>query len=428
MLSVHTCPLANLGGKKTGGMNVYVRELSAELGRRGTQVDIFTRAQDPCLPHIDANLLGDRVRVLHIPAGSQAPLSPHDIYPHLAEFTDQVLAFASQESLHYDLIHSHYWLSGIVASDLSAAWQVPVIQMFHTLGMMKNRIAQRDDEKEPPLRIDTEAQIIKQADLLIAATPAERIQMMWLYGARMQKIQVVSPGVNVHHFRPIPRSEAREALGMSEDEQMLLFVGRIEPLKGVETLVCALAILKQEIPECAGKTRLSIIGGALDDAAQEGTELARLMTLADELGLSKCISFLGAKSQELLPTYYAAAEMVMMPSHYESFGMVALEAMACGTPVVASEVGGLAYLIQDGVTGFHVPANDPEELAGRIRLLLENQTLRQEMSIAAAEYARRFDWGLIAAQVEKLYQQAEKLGQPGFPPILGETSRSDSGS
>jgi D-inositol-3-phosphate glycosyltransferase len=252
--------------------------------------------------------------------------------------------------------------------------------------------------------------------LLIAATPAERIQLMWLYGANMRKIQVVPPGVNIHHFRPMPRHAARRILGMADGEQMLLFVGRIEPLKGVETLLRSLAILKQEIPDCAGKLRLSIIGGTLEDAGEEGTELSRLMALADELELSKCISFLGAKCQALLPTYYAAAEMVMMPSHYESFGMVALEAMACGTPVVASEVGGLAYLVQDGVTGFHVPASSPEELAGKIRLLLENPTLRQEMSIAAVEYAQHYDWELIAERVEQLYQKVLDSYSPTVEP------------
>ncbi len=405
MLSVHTCPLAGLGGKKTGGMNVYVRELGAELGRRGIDVDVFTCAQDPCTPHLDDNLLGDRARVIHIPAGEGIYLSPPEIYRHLPEFTDRVLAFAEKEALRYDLIHSHYWLSGAAATKLASAWQVPVIQMFHTLGRMKNRISQDGKGKEPPLRIEVETQIMQQADLLIAATPAERIQLMWLYGANMRKIRVVPPGVNVHHFRPMPRHEARKVLGMADNEQMLLFVGRIEPLKGIETLLRSLAILKEEIPDCAGHLRLSIIGGALDDAEEEGTELSRLMALADELELSKCISFLGAKCQATLPTYYAAAEMVMMPSHYESFGMVALEAMACGTPVVASEVGGLAYLVQDGVTGFHVPASHPEELAGKIRLLLENTTLRREMSAAAVEYAQQYNWELIGARVEQLYQE-----------------------
>lgn len=407
MLSVHTCPLATLGGKKTGGMNVYVRELSAELGRRGIFVDVYTRSQDPCVPHINNTDLGDCARVIHIPAGPESPLLTIDNYPYLPEFTENVCEFAAREGLDYDLLHSHYWLSGVVATSLKQTWGIPAIQMFHTLGRMKNRISGAEDEAEDGLRIQTEHRLMQQADWLVAATPAERIQLMWLYNAESRKIRTISPGVDLDQFYPIPRSEARQTIGIPEEAFLLLFVGRIEPLKGIDTLLRAIALLRNESPDLVENLSLSIIGG-LQDEEDQSEEMKRLRSLREELGLSDLVTFLGAKSQETLQYYYSAAEAVIMPSHYESFGMVALEAMACGTPVIASEVGGLAYLVQDGVTGFHVPTNDPAPLAEKIGLLLQSDVLRREMSRAACEWAHQYSWRRIADRMESFY--GEVLG------------------
>jgi D-inositol-3-phosphate glycosyltransferase len=403
MLSVHTCPLAAPGGKKTGGMNVYVRDLSAELGRQGVQVDIFTRSQDPGAPRVNDGVLGSGVRVIHVPTGPEQPLSPVEIYPHLPEFVAGVQDFAEREGMHYDILHSHYWLSGWAAEQLRQSWGAPVLQMFHTLGRMKNRIALSQDQHEPELRIQVEHAVMQTADRLIAATPAERTQLMWLYGADMHKIAVIPPGVDLQHFCPMPRAEARRMIGMPEGNSLLLFVGRIEPLKGIDTLLCAIAVLKQEISDRAQCVCLAVIGGEPDGEGQADAEMARLEALRETLGVDDLVTFIGAKSQDTLQYYYSAAEMVIMPSYYESFGMVALEAMACGTPVVASEVGGLAYLIQDGVTGFHVPDRDPQELAGRIRLLLGNPDLRMEMSNSAVKYAQQYAWPRIASQIQQLY-------------------------
>jgi D-inositol-3-phosphate glycosyltransferase len=403
LISVHTCPLATLGGKKTGGMNVYIRELSAELGRRGIEVDVFTRSQDPCVPHVNDSGLGVCARVIHVPAGPEEPLSTHDIYPFLPQFVDEVRAFVDAEGLYYDLLYSHYWLSGWVAQCLRETWDIPMIQMFHTLGLMKNRIALSHDEEEPPLRIDTERQIMRQADALIASTPAERIQLMWLYGADMQKIKVIPPGVDTQQFCPIPQDEAREKIGIPTTDRLLVFAGRIEPLKGIDTLLRSLPLVKQSLGDDGNRLCVSIIGGDLGGAEQDDAEVGRLKELREALGLAEFVTFQGSKSQETLQYYYSAAEVVIVPSHYESFGMVALEAMACGTPVVASEVGGLAYLVQDGVTGFHVPDRDPEELAGKISLLLNNPTLRREMSWSAAQYAQRYAWSRIADQIQEAY-------------------------
>ena len=404
MLSVHTCPLATLGGKKTGGMNVYVRELSRELSERGIRVDVFTRSQDPCVPHVNDSALGEKARVIHIPTGPERPLPTAEVYPHLPRFVEGVQAFVREEGLHYDLLHSHYWLSGWAALELRKSWHVPVIQMFHTLGRMKNRIAQDEAERESELRLEVEDRLIREADYLVAATPAERVQLLWLYDADMHRIRVIPPGVNLKHFHPIPQQEALRKIGVPEAGRMLLFVGRIEPLKGIDTLMRAISILKQEAPHLVENLCVSIIGGAASgDESPPDREMLRLKQLREALGLDDLVTFLGSKSQETLQYYYSAAEAVIMPSHYESFGMVALEAAACGTPVIASEVGGLAYLIQDGVTGFHVPTNDPAELAGKICLLLENEDLRREMSAAAIRRAREYAWPRIADQIQQLY-------------------------
>jgi len=404
ILSVHTCPLAELGGKKTGGMNVYIRELSGEMSRLGFQVDIFTRYQDSCEAHLGASESAG-VRVIHIPAGPSSALPAAAIYDHLPEFTQGVLDYARQQGISYDLIHSHYWLSGWVAQRLKAEWKVPLIQMFHTLGHMKNRVAVSPDEMEPPLRMQVEQETMRKADCLVAATPAEKIQMMWLYRADMHKIRIIPPGVDIETFHPIPRSEARSELGIPPEEKLLLFVGRLEPLKGIDSLMQAIVLLREQLPALAERLCVSIIGGAFDPPDQQDMELRRLQKLREELKLDDLVTFVGGRGQAMLPYYYSAAEVVIMPSHYESFGMVALEAMACGTPVVASEVGGLAYLIQDGTTGFHVPDRDPVELAGKIRLLLENSELREDMSRAAVSYAAQYAWPRIAGQIKALYDE-----------------------
>jgi D-inositol-3-phosphate glycosyltransferase len=404
MLSVHTCPLATLGGKETGGMNVYVRDLSRELGRRGFHVDVFTRSQDPCIPYV-SHALGPNGRVVHIPAGPEAPIGKNAIYAHLPEFTRRVLDFAARERIRYDIIHSHYWLSGCVAEDLRGAWHVPFVQMFHTLGHMKNRVALRPEERESDLRIGVETEVICEADHLIAATQAEKAQLMWLYGADPDRITIIPPGVDVTHFRPLPRAEAKARIHVPPDGHMLLFVGRIEPLKGIDTLLRAVALLNAQAPPWMPQVCLAVIGGNPGpEGVAENEEMARLLELRQELGIGDIVTFLGAKDQDALPDYYAAADIVIVPSHYESFGLVALEAMACGTPVIASEVGGLAYLVKDGQTGFHVPYRDPEALAEKIMLLLNDPVLREKLGRQAVAYAQDYAWPRIADQVLDVYQ------------------------
>lgn len=403
ILSVHTCPLALLGGKKTGGMNVYVRDYSRELGRQGIQVDVFTRSQDDCQPMVKHDL-GYGGRVIHIPAGPEKPIPLADITRHLDEFVSGVLAFAIEENIYYDVIHSHYWLSGLVAEKLREAWGIPFVHMFHTLGHMKNRIALSEDERASPERIDGEKQVIQAADRLIAATPAEEAQLNWLYGADMSKVRVVSPGVDLQRFAPIPTAQAKEMVGICADNKNIIFAGRIEPLKGVDTLLRAMALIQKRHPEVIEKTCVAIIGG--DPWAETpDAEMARLQELRAELDIIDTVAFLGAKDQEILPNYYAAAEMVVMPSHYESFGLVALEAMAMGTPVIASEVGGLAFLVRDNENGFHVPSRDPEALADRIFCLLTDEACRERLGRQARYYALQYDWEIIVGRLLRVFEE-----------------------
>lgn len=401
MMCVHTSPLAPLGGKKTGGMNVYVRELARELGSRGLTVDVYTRRSDPKLPDVDYSL-GANVRVIHVMAGPPQPLDPSEVYPYLSQFAAGVIAFTTRQPIQYDVIYSHYWLSGWVANKLKEVWNTPTVQMFHTLGHMKNRI---DSQKPhlPDTRITVETQIVQWADRIIAATPAEHAQLLWLYRADRRKIAIIPPGVDPDQFRPIPQADAKARLGLDDAKQLLLFVGRIEPLKAVDTILKAVDHLRRTQRDVLEHAAFAIIGGDPENPADK--ELTRLRALRDELMLHDQVDFLGAKDHGLLPYYYAAATAVIVPSDYESFGMVALEAMASGTPVIASEVGGLAFLVKDEKTGYLVPVREPAALAESIAMLLRDPQKRAELGHNAAELARRYTWATIADQLTTVFEE-----------------------
>ncbi len=402
MISYHTCPLATLGGKDTGGMNVYVRDLTLELGRMGIHVDVFTRSQDEHVPHV-LHDLGYGNRVVHVPAGPETPLPRQELAGYIPEFVRGIERFVEDKGLHYDIIHSHYWMSGLAAESLSECWGgTPIVQMFHTLGEMKNRVARSDAEREGAYRLDGERRVLARVNRVIAATPAEQAQLEWLYKADMSKVVVIPPGVDVRHFYPIPVDEARQFIGLSPSARMILFVGRIEPLKGLDTLIKAVACLR--VKDLSEPVNLAVIGGDPDAAPEEmSSEMTRIQKICDDLTVGKMVAFLGKRSQDTLPYYYSAAEVVVMPSHYESFGMVALEAMACGTPVIASQVGGLAFLVQDGVTGYHVADGDDEGMCKELTILLGDTSLRKSLGKNAAAYAQNYAWDKIATQIVGVY-------------------------
>ena len=402
MLSYHTCPLATLGGKDTGGMNVYVRDLTRELGRMGIHVDVFTRSQDEHVPHV-VHELGFGNRVVHVPSGPETPKAKSELANYIPDFVEGIKQFAIEKGIHYDVIHSHYWMSGLAAEALSDAWGgTPIVHMFHTLGEMKNRVARSESERAGVDRLKGERQVLRRADRIIAATIAEITQLRFLYRAESRKLVIVPPGVDTSHFYPIPADEAKQYLGLKPENRMVLFVGRIEPLKGLDTLIQAMSCL--DLQEIHRPVHLAIIGGEPDVIPEDMTEeMTRLQKLCDDLCMGGMVVFLGKRGQDTLPYYYSAAEVVVMPSLYESFGMVALEAMACGTPVIASEVGGLGYLVQNDVTGYTIPDSDPAELCEKLASLLGDANLRESMGQRAAEYALDYAWEKIAARIVEVY-------------------------
>jgi D-inositol-3-phosphate glycosyltransferase len=404
MLSVHTCPLAVLGGKETGGMNVYVRELTRELGRRGYQVDVFTRSQDPEQPHVVEPW--PNVRIFHVPAGPEAPYDRRLVFDHLPEFVAGVRAIAAREGLRYDIIHSHYWLSGWVALELQKDWGAPILQMFHTLGHLKNSVAGNLANREAHARTRVETDVMCGVQRIIAATPVDKAQMIEYYGADPERIQVLPLGVDLELFRPIPQEEARRYVGLGDqEERLLLFVGRLDPVKGLNVLFDALCqLLRSLTPGDSRGVSLAVIGGDSVEAAEAlRNEAICLDEVKERYGLKEMVAFLGSQSQETLPYYYSAADVCVMPSLYESFGLVALEAMACGTPVVASRVGGLPHVVADGISGYLVPENDPAGLAEKLKLLLTDPDLRARLGAQAHELAQGFSWARVAAAHEEVY-------------------------
>ena len=398
MLSVHTCPLAALGGKETGGMNVYVRELARELSARGHRVDIYTRSQDPAVPH-EVPGLEIGARVFHVPAGPEAPYNKHRLFDYLPEFVRGARAEAAHENVRYAVYHAHYWLSGWVARELQREQPAPIVQMFHTLGAMKNQVALGQADRETGRRIAVEREIMHFADRIIAATPRDRQQMIDLYDAPRNKITIVSPGVDLALFHPHPIQDTKQYF---KNDHTVLFVGRLDPIKGIDTWFRAMKLVVEEDPSLRGRLCVCLIGGDVDEDEPD-EEFARLNGLKDELGIADVVAFLGKRSQESLPFYYASADVVVMPSRYESFGMVALEAMACGTPVVASDVGGLSFIVRNGETGFLVPEGDARAMAECLSCILHDPDLRARLGKRGVEVARAYAWPRIADQIEARY-------------------------
>lgn len=399
MISVHSCPLATLGGRETGGMNVYVRELSRHLSELGIAVDVYTRRQDPCYPTVVD--FADQARVIHLSAGPAAPYSKHRVWDHLPEFVDGMQDFINENALEYDVLHSHYWLSGWVAMQFRLALDLPIVHMSHTLGYPKNAAAQLPWEQEPSRRLQIEREVLQGSDALVAESPASKQHMAWHYDVDPANVAVIPCGVDVARFQPQDKRRARAALSLPPEAPILLSVGRLQPSKGIDTLLQAAADVRRDYPD----VWVLVVGGGLDDQDERETaELNRLQTLGRRLGLSN-VHYVKAQPQEKLAQYYAAADVFVMPSHYESFGMVALEAMACGTPVVASKVGGLASTIVHGDSGLLVSPGDWRAFAQAVSRLLASPQFQSAMRQAGPERARAFAWPLIVENNVRLYRR-----------------------
>jgi D-inositol-3-phosphate glycosyltransferase len=389
VISAHTSPLARPGGNKAGGLNVYVLELARRLAEAGCAVDIFSRATSRDTPEVTNIAPG--LRAVHLRAGPARNLAPESVYKHLDAFESALVEFNARDGAEYDIVHSHYWVSGLVGERLKARWDLPHVTMFHTLGEIKNRASLAGNETG--LRIRSEAVVLAGADRVICATEQERTLIRQLYGTGSERVSVIPLGVDMDRFRPSDKETARTELGL-KDERIILFVGRIEPLKGVDILINAAAMLESDI-DCS----VLIVGG--DEASS--SQVTRLQDLARERGIEHRVAFVGAIDHDKLPLYYNAADVCVVPSHYESFGLVAVEAMASGVPVVASRVGGLTGTVKDGETGYLIPWLCPEPFAERIEMLLENDSLRRNLGEAARDAVSRYRWENVATAILDVY-------------------------
>ena len=391
MLSVHSCPVGNLGAKDTGGMSVYIRELAFELGRQGLLVDIYTRVHDPKDSQIIK--LGQGARLIHLRAGDDHDIHKLAVYSYLPDFACNLENFRKRNHIQYDLVFSHYWLSGWVGKYLQRWWNVPHVTMLHTLGAAKNTIGIGEDETE--LRIEAERDLAGNCHRIIAATEKEKEELIRHYGAPPERISVIPCGVNLDLFRPVDKEIAKQQLGFG-DKKIILFVGRIEPLKGIGQLLRAMTYLQN-----SHRPRLVIIGG--DEHSHH--EMERLKRLSGDLQIEDSVIFLGLIKHEKLPYFYSAANTCVIPSYYESFGLVALESMACGTPVVATNVGDLKSIIHQGETGYVVMDNTPRSLADKITLILSKPSLDMKSALSIRASVTPFSWSNIAQRIIKEYRE-----------------------
>jgi len=391
MFSIHSCPMGELGTEDTGGMNVYVRELARELGDRGHRVDVFTRFHGDGHPEILE--VTDNVRFFHVPAGEDRRIHKLDIYPHLAGFLCKLEKLRQKEPVRYDLIHSHYWLSGRVGAWVRESWGVPHIIMFHTLGMIKNSVGV--GEKEPELRMITEKHLVDSCDRIIASTERGRQELLQFYDAQPEVIGVVPCGVDLRLFRPMNKADARRQLGMNQKETILLYVGRFTALKGIDRLLAAMPHFRDY-----SRLKLVIVGG---DGA-ETPESVRLKKLTAALGIEDVVTFIGRIDHENLTPYYNAADLLIVPSFHESFGLVALESLACGTPVIATNVGAMEMIIREGKTGRIIHDAGVPMLVDNIKAELSNANRKTVSAREIHNTVLKFGWSNVAGAMIAEYR------------------------
>lgn len=396
MISLHTSPLDQPGCGSAGGMNVYVKELSKRLARSGIQVEIFTRAVRSALPAVLEVVPGVHLHHVYVGPGNARQNRPGQI----RAFAREVLA---RKQGPFDVIHSHYWLSGQAGILIRDQSGVPLVHSMHTMARIKNQSLAIGDEPEPELRVCAEEQIVQQADVLVANTVLEARQLINFYDADPTRIEVVHPGVDLDVFRPVERMAARRKIGLPPDGHLVVFAGRIQPLKGPEILLQAAAVLLDRNPSLRGRLVVAMIGGPSGKGSGYMDTLARL---SSTLGLDGVTRFVPPLVQSDLAYWYSAATVVCVPSHSESFGLVALEAQACGTPVVAAAVGGLATAVRDGISGMLIKGHNPADYARFFEEVIENPSLRSRMAEEAAMHAATFRWDRTTQRTLDVYRSA----------------------
>jgi D-inositol-3-phosphate glycosyltransferase len=410
LISLHTSPQDQPGVGDSGGMNVYVLEVAKKLTDQGVSVDIYTRCHGDNHPQVQR--LQAETRLIQVPAGPCAPVAKNDLPQLLPDFLSGVLKFAAAdpEAVHrhgpYDVVHSHYWLSGWVGARTKEIWGAPLVTSFHTLGKVKNALRSPEDSPEPGVRLRGEQGVVRHSDRILAPTATEAAHLVGLYGADPDRVRIVPPGVDGGLFAPRDRGEARAKLGLGPGHTVL-FVGRLQPFKGPRVAVQAFAAAVDLAPQVMRDAELVIVGGPSGAGAEE---VAWLQEEASTLGIGERVRFVPPQPHARLADFYSASDLVIVPSRSESFGLVALEAQACGRPVVAARAGGLRHSVVDGVTGFLVAGHDPNVYARRIIELLGDPDIRQRMGRAGVVHAARFTWEATATEIGQVYRELAQRG------------------
>lgn len=433
LLTDHADPLAPMGSVEVGGENVYVYELSRSLGRLGWTVDVFTR-------HSSAKTtktakIAPNVRLIRLKAGPVDYVPRDKLFPFMTEYVESFLKFQRENKLEYLLTHGNYYFSGWAGLQIAKTLGIPHVNTFHTLGIVRHRAIGQNDTS-PDERVAIETEIFQNAHRVIATSQPMKEEMTSLYNAPVKHIVVIPGGVNLNRFTPTPELLARRVLHVSSNRTIILYVGRIERRKGIDTLLTAMEELANKMPEKRKTLRLFIAGGVPPNKwhkitePKEKAELQRLDAIIKEKKLDDMVRWLGAVNREYLQYYYASAEVTVVPSYYEPFGLVPLESMACGTPIIASKVGGMQYTVKDGKTGYLVPPQDPLALAAKLEYLLKHPAVKKHMRENAIERSKLFSWDTVADTMDEFYQDVlieyfyrkamngKKVELPAEPPIL----------
>ncbi|MDX2242411.1 MAG: glycosyltransferase [Leptolyngbyaceae cyanobacterium bins.302] len=408
LISEHASPFGVLGGVDSGGQNVYVGQLAKHLATMGYLVDVFTRRENSLMPEIADWVEG--VRIIHVPAGAATCIRKEELLPLMQEFTAYVLQFCQQQNPIYDLIHANFWMSGLVAAEIKRSLGIPFVITFHALGRVR-RLHQGKADEFPDERFTIEDRIIAETDAIIAECPQDEEDLCKLYHANPSKITTIPCGFNPTEFEPLSKALARVALGYPAEERIILQLGRMVPRKGVDAVVRSLGYL---IHNHQTPARLIIVGGDLQDPDPRiASEAARLQVIAAEIGVSESITFVGRQGREVLKYYYSAADIFITTPWYEPFGITPVEAMACGTPVIGSRVGGVKFTVADGETGYLVPSNDPDAIAAKVAHLYQQPELLKTFQRQAIQRANAlFTWQTVTTQMATLYEQVIATNQP----------------
>lgn len=403
MISYHTCPLASQEGKESGGMNIFVLELSKALVSQGYVVDIFTRIQDTISPEIVD--YQENLRVIHLSAGPKSNITKKKLTNYINQFTDSLAKYIKTNKIQYDIIHCHYYMSGLVGLKLrrSFSFKQPIVTTFHTLALMKNLVARNTKEQESQQRINAENELIKESQAITASSQNDKDYLKNLYNCPPEKIYIIHPGVDSSVFKPIPKPEALAYIQSITRNKIILFVGRIEPLKGIDTLMHAIKILQTKKPDL--KLCLLIVGGTPEKTTgKTNSELLRLKRLQKTLNISPIVGYVSQRHQHELPYYYNAAELMVMPSHYESFGMTALEAMSCGTPVIITNTSGISSIIDEEFKSLVVSANNPLHLAQQIDKVVNDANFLKYYRSRVKRIILKLSWSNAAKHIGNIYQ------------------------